>query len=138
MPDQPEYTGPSEETLSRLAGMLLPMAKSAMTKKLYGNGMKSSPSKFCSVCEKQFAITVRMENQLLVESVCDCCRGMLEQGYTALRFGDQFRFGKFPQWPDRAGQIVPVTSRKMWDGIERFWKEHFAKTDKPGDEPAPA
>lgn len=137
MPDQPEYTGPSDETLSRLAGMLPDMVKGVATKKLYGRGMKASPSKLCNVCNKAFGVTVRMENQPIIESLCDRCRSMLQQGYVALLFGDKFRFAKVPQWPDRAGQIVPVTSQKMWDGIEACFKANFAP-DEPGDEPAPA
>lgn len=134
MTDQPDESGPDATTLNRLMGMLPGMAKGVATKKLYGRGMKVGHSKYCQVCEVRFGATVRMENQPLIASLCDEHRNYLENGYTALRFGSEFIIGKFPQWPDRSGQVVPVTSKKQWDAMKKCYHDHFKKN---GDAPAP-
>jgi len=138
MSDEQEHDprGPSLETLERLRGMLPQMAKGIAEKKLYGKGNKAlytGPSKFCQVCEVQFAPMVRPPKQPLLASFCDRCRALLEDGYTAFRFGDKFAIVKHPKLKElgRDGKVVPVHSKAQFDEIERIFKDTHGPESTP-------
>src|SRR5512135_2374789 len=99
-----ENTGPSDDTLRRLKGMLPSMAMSVHEGKLHGRGRKigkPQPRKTCPVCCKLFDfVSVEREKAEIKAEPCEECGKLLKEGWIAFTSGDKYAFCRSERMKD--------------------------------------
>lgn len=123
MSDDP--TGPSRETLLNLLASM-PSFKKAIRKQMLTGRGKPAPVKratqFCTICgclhgEKMLQRDAEIE---LAKVYCPRCRGLLDEGYTALTCSGEFAFAKFEHMSNYAGTVLHVGPNDMAEIKRRF------------------
>jgi len=130
-------TGPSDETLKHLHGMLPSYAKAVAEKRIGGKGRKEAPlvpRKVCPICGT--GMDHGPMTKALPEAVnCPTCQNHLNAGYTAFICGDRYIIAKSARLADMAGKMItlglPVFERLAKE-YEAEWRVKDAKDEIAG------
>src|SRR5437867_4252931 len=95
-----DHTGPSPETLRKLAGMMPSFIKAMEQKRTRGKGVKVAAKKarkLCSICARLFDYTTTTQEIEMTPGFCELCDARLKEGYAAFVCADRFAFCKSPR-----------------------------------------
>ena len=124
------FTGPSDETLRKLSGMLPSFVEGLAQKRAIGKGQKvpkpirKVPSKICKVCAVLFDLQ-HPSDKPIEPGICLTCEALIKEGYVALISGEQYAFVKserLKDLPDRIVHLQPGNMEKIKNEFEANWK----------------